>query len=77
MGPLSNDQQATIRLDKRFKNLRITEIGSPENLDRRYFNKIPRVALQFMKGLLKNSARERLTALEALRHPYFDSIRDR
>jgi cyclin-dependent kinase-like len=44
-------------------------------LERRYVGTIPKVALQFMKDILKMEPGERLTAQEAIMHPYFDGIR--
>ena len=77
LGPLTDEQTGQLQQNKRFKGVRINEIGNLGNIDRRYLGKLPRIALQFMKACLKMNPSERLSALDALRHPYFDSIRDR
>jgi cyclin-dependent kinase-like len=51
-------------------------LGKPETIERRYLGKITKKALSFMKALLKYSSEERLSAKEALNHPYFDGIRE-
>ena len=63
--------------------MKFPDIGKPETIERRYitinkFNrylgKLPRKAIGFVKGLLKMDPKERLTCIEALKHPYFSDL---
>jgi hypothetical protein len=40
----------------------------------RYLGKMNKMAVKFMNDILKMDPEERLTALEALRHPYFNGL---
>ena len=40
----------------------------------KYLGKMNKLAVKFMNDILKMDPKERLTALEALRHPYFDGL---
>lgn len=59
----------------RFVGLKFPEIARPEGLERRYLGKLNKVALDFMNRLLKMDTRERMTAVDALNHPYFNGLR--
>ena len=37
---------------------------------------MPKAAIEFMNALLKIDPNDRLTALEALKHPYFKGLND-
>ena len=52
------------------------EVSKPETLEKRYVGKLSKKALSLMNGLLKMDPSDRLTALEALAHPYFDALRE-
>ena len=56
--------------------MKFPEVTNPETLEKRYVGKLSRKALSLMSGLLRMEPAERLTALEALAHPYFDGIRE-
>ena len=56
--------------------LKFPDVSKPETLDKHYIGTLPRKALNFMKGCLKIDPGKRLTALEALEHPYFDEVRE-
>ncbi len=45
-----------------------------ETLEEKYLGKLPRKALAFMKACLKMDPSERITAAEALYHPYFEGL---
>ena len=75
LGPLTSDQYEAFQKNPRFLGLKFPEIGRPEALEKRYMGKLSRVALNFMKSLLKMDSKQRLTAAETLQHPYFDQIR--
>lgn len=60
----------------RYVGIKFPDLGKPETLERRYLGKISKKALSFMKSLLKFLPEERISASEALNHPYFDGIRE-
>ena len=60
----------------RFVGLKFPEINKPETLEKRYMTSLSKKALQLMSGLLKMDPADRLTGEQALRHPYFDDIRE-
>lgn len=51
------------------------DLSKPDTLERRYAGKMSKQALQFLDGVLKLDPRERLTARDALFHPFFDGLR--
>lgn len=53
--------------------MKFPEIQNLDPIDKKYFGKIEQKGLSFMKSLLKMNPKERLTANEALNHPYFES----
>jgi glycogen synthase kinase 3 beta len=48
----------------------------PHPLSKVFKSKTPEEAIEFLNFLLKYSPNERLSALDALAHPYFDELRD-
>lgn len=48
----------------------------PHPLSKVFKSKTPEEAIEFLNLLLKYSPNERLSALDALAHPYFDELRD-
>ena len=61
--------------NKRFTGIKFPKINNLESLELRYFGKTSSKGLNLLKGLLKMEPSDRLTAIEALKHPYFDNIR--
>lgn len=55
--------------------MRFPEISSLDTIEKRYLGKINQKGLSFVKGLLKMEPSQRLSAIDALKHPYFDGIR--
>lgn len=45
-------------------------------MERRYVGKLSKQALSLMEGLLVMDPKDRLTARDAIFHPYFDGLRD-
>ena len=76
LGPLTTEQQEVFQKNPRFIGLKFPEMPRPETLERHYAGKLPREATNFMKSLLKMDPGQRLTAAEALLHPYFAPIRE-
>jgi len=55
--------------------MKFPEISSLDTIEKRYIGKLSPKALNFVKSLLKMNPLERLSAVEALKHPYFDGLR--
>jgi cyclin-dependent kinase-like len=49
LGPLTDDQLGMLRKNPRIAKCNLRDVGSLQNIDRRYVGKMPRIALQFMK----------------------------
>lgn len=76
LGPLTKEQMESFNKNPRFIGLKFPEITKPETLEKRYMTSLSKKALQLMIGLLKMDPSERLTGEQALRHAYFDDIRE-
>lgn len=55
--------------------IKFPKIKTLDSLELKYFGKLSPKGLGLLKGLLKMAPSERLTAVDALKHPYFDGIR--
>ncbi len=51
------------------------DVTKPDTIEKKYLGKLSKQALNLMEGLLKMDVRERLTAKEAIAHPFFDGQR--
>lgn len=76
MGPLTPVQMEALQKNPRFIGLKFPEIPRPETLEYRYKGKMTRAALSLMSALLRMDPNARLTAADALMHPYFDGLRE-
>lgn len=56
--------------------MKFPDIQNLETIDKRYLGKLSPKALNFLKQLLKMNPGDRLTAFDALKHPYFDGLRE-
>lgn len=56
--------------------MKFPDIQNLETIDKRYLGKLSPKALNFLKQLLKMNPADRLTAIDALKHPYFDGLRE-
>lgn len=56
--------------------MKFPDISKPETLEKRYVGTLSKNALSLVIGLLKMNPADRLTGEDALRHPYFDAIRE-
>ena len=45
-------------------------------MEKRYLGKMSKRAVQFMKDILKLDPKDRLSTIEALRHPYFKGLNE-
>ena len=76
LGPLPSFLQEEFERNIRFKGLKFPDVSHPETLEKRYKGVMNKLEIDIVKGLLEMDPKKRLTALEALHHPYFDEIRD-
>jgi serine/threonine protein kinase len=56
--------------------MRFPEIHTLDTLEKKYIGKLSPKALNFLKQLLRMNPAERISAAEALMHPYFDGLRE-
>lgn len=73
-GALTNEQHEVFLKNPRFIGLKFPEVIKPETIERRYLGKMSREALDFMNRLLRMDPKERMTASEAICHPYFEGL---
>lgn len=76
MGELTPEQEEEFRKNPRFIGLSFPDVSKPETLQKHYIGKMSKKAISLMDGFLEMDPTKRITALEALAHPYFDGIRD-
>ncbi len=76
LGALTKEQMESFNKNPRFVGLKFPEITKPETLEKRYMTSLSKKALQLMIGLLQLDPADRLTGEQALRHAYFDDIRE-
>lgn len=62
--------------NREFRSFNLEQSKNPVKLPNRYKNSITGEPLNFLKGLLELSPKTRLTAKEALYHPYFKKNRE-
>ena len=60
----------------RFVGFKFPELSKPETLEKRYLGKMSSKAINLMKGMLAMEAKDRMTAIECLAHPFFEGLRD-
>ena len=73
LGPLVARQMDLFMRHPRFVGVKFSDMSRPETLERRYTGNLSRLGIQLLKGLLDLAPEKRLTAEEALEHPYFES----
>ena len=76
IGPLTTEQREIMQKHPRFLGTKFSEFGKLETIEKRYLGNLSKKGLSFMKGLLKLDPNERLTASEALQHPYFEGLNE-
>ena len=52
--------------------MKFPEIQNLDPIEKKYFGKIDQRGIAFLKAVLKMDPKQRLTASEAIAHPYFD-----
>jgi len=73
MGPLIPEQMEAFQKNQRYVGMKFPDLKA-ETLEKRYLGKLSRKALSFMKACLKMDPSQRITAAEALSHPYFEGF---
>jgi len=76
LGPLTADQMELCQKNPRFIGVKFPDITKPETLEKKYLGKLSKKALAFMKVCLKMDPADRISASEALQHPYFEGLRE-
>jgi len=75
LGALTPTQQEQFAKNPRFIGFKFPDVTKPETIEKKYAGKLSKEGIDMMKGLLDMDPNERLTAKQALMHPYFDGIR--
>jgi cyclin-dependent kinase-like len=74
LGPLVPAHKEAFLKNQRFVGLKFPEISKPETLEKRYFGKIDKLGLNLMQRFLAMDPSQRITAAEALLHPFFEDF---
>ena len=74
LGNLTEKQQNTFYSNPIFQGKNLLNITKPETLERRYFGKLNKQAINFMKGLLEIDPKKRLDGITVFQHPYFAKL---
>lgn len=75
LGNLPQKMLDQFNANPRFSGFKIETVRKPEMLERRYYGKLSRSAISFMKELLKLDPAERLSGMDVILHSWFDDIR--
>ena len=76
LGELIPEHGQSFAANSRFLGVRFPRVTSPETLDARFLGRTSQRGLSLLKALLRMAPWDRPTALQALRHPFFDGVRD-
>lgn len=74
LGTLTPEHTETFLKNPRFIGTKFPEITNIESIDKRYLGKFNSKGLSLIKQLLKMNPTERLTAEQAIHHPYFHGL---
>ncbi|CAI2385506.1 unnamed protein product [Moneuplotes crassus] len=76
IGKLTPDQEEQFAKNPRFIGLKFPELKTPETLEKHYIGKMAKNAIDLMGGMLRMDPKARYSAIDALSHSYFDTVRD-
>ena len=74
LGPFNEHLMGLFHANGHLKNLHLVSPDTYQTLERRYKRKVDAEGLNLMSLLLEMDPRKRITAAEALKHPYFSSM---
>jgi len=74
LGNLTEKQQDTFYSNPIFQGKNLLNITKPETLERKYYGKFNKQAINFMKGLLELDPKKRLNGNNVFQHPYFSKL---
>eukprot|EP01138_Halocafeteria_seosinensis_P016379 gb/GECG01016710.1/.p1 GENE.gb/GECG01016710.1/~~gb/GECG01016710.1/.p1 ORF type:complete len:781 (+),score=122.38 gb/GECG01016710.1/:1-2343(+) len=77
IGPMTSDQMQIFMKNPRFKGLRFPDmLHRHDTLQKKYGKYLPSEALDFMRRCLYMDPRRRITAKEAIDHPWFEGLEE-
>jgi cyclin-dependent kinase-like len=76
IGKFEDYQYEIFYSNPHFKNAKLLNVTKPETVDRRYFGKLSKTAINFMKQLLHPDPKQRLNGETVFLHPYFNGMTD-
>ena len=76
LGRFPDELNEEFSRNPRYLGYKFPDLSKPETLEKRYIGKLSKKALSLMSGLLELLPENRLTAIQALSHPFFDGLRD-
>ena len=71
LGNLPEDQVDMFYKNPLYVGNKLLDVQKPETLEKRYMGKLPKIAINFMKGLLELNPKKRLIGDRLFQHPYF------
>ena len=74
LGNLTEQQQETFYSNPIYQGKNLLNITKPETLERKYFGKLNKQAINFLKGLLELEPKKRLNENNIFQHPYFAKL---
>ncbi|PRP85489.1 Protein kinase domain containing protein [Planoprotostelium fungivorum] len=75
-GPMTSEQQEMFNNNSNFAGLKFPDMSNPTTLERKYKGRIDPLTLSLMDSMLQMDSARRPSCQEALRHSYFDDIRE-
>lgn len=74
LGNLPEDQVNMFYNNPLYNGKSLLNVNKPERLERRYLGKLPKIAIDLMKGLLELDPKKRLSGSNVFSHPYFEDL---
>ena len=74
LGNLPQEQIDIFYRNPLYSGKKLLDVEKPETLERRYMGKLPKIAINFMKGLLELDPKRRLNGKTVFSHPYFQGM---
>lgn len=74
MGELTMDQKNRMKATERFNGVKFPEIRKLDPIEAKLYGRAPKNVVEFIKDCLNMDPNKRLTAAEALSHPYIANV---